>query len=311
VLRRRFQAIVVLLLRVRVTGLGEYPDYRVGTEPVTPDRIDDSSWSRAVRQTHAWSHRPGNLTQPEAPGLDHVLNGKVVIITGASSGIGAETARQLSRLGCRLTLAGRSEERLRALADELDTDALAVRTDVTASDDVRRMVDMTIERFGRIDVMFANAGIYIPGKVDEGDPAEWSNLMNVNIDGVLNCVHAVLGQMKAQGSGDILVTSSISGFVDIAWEPIYSASKHAIQGFVHTLRRQVAPMGLRVGAIAPGAVATELWGLTDPDEIARLADHEHSFIRAEDVARAVIFMLSQPPYVTIRDLVILPQGQDI
>lgn len=243
--------------------------------------------------------------------LEHNLDGKVVIVTGASSGIGAETARQLSRLGCRLTLAARSEERLSALAEEIGTDTLIVRTDVTSRDDVRRMVEATIDRFGRIDVLFANAGIYIPGKVDEGDPAEWSNLMDVNIDGVLNCVHAVLEQMKAQGSGDILITSSISGFVDIDWEPIYSASKHAIQGFVHTLRRQVAPMGLRVGAIAPGAVATELWGVTDPDEVERLALHEQSFIRAEDVARAVVFMLSQPPHVTIRDLVILPQRQDI
>ena len=243
--------------------------------------------------------------------LEHNLDGKVVIVTGASSGIGAETARQLSRLGCRLTLAARSEERLSALAEEIGTDTLIVRTDVTSRDDVRRMVEATIDRFGRIDVLFANAGIYIPGKVDEGDPAEWSNLMDINIDGVLNCVHAVLEQMKAQGSGDILITSSISGFVDIDWEPIYSASKHAIQGFVHTLRRQVAPMGLRVGAIAPGAVATELWGVTDPDEVERLALHEQSFIRAEDVARAVVFMLSQPPHVTIRDLVILPQRQDI
>ena len=173
------------------------------------------------------------------------------------------------------------------------------------------MVEATIERFGRVDVMFANAGIYIPGKVDEGDPDAWSYLMNVNVDGVLFCAHAVLEQMKAQGSGDILVSSSISGFVDIDWEPIYSASKHAVTGFVHTLRRQVAPMGVRVGLIAPGAVATELWDVTDPDEIDRLADEEHSFIRAEDVARAVVFMLTQPPYVTIRDLVIMPQKQDI
>lgn len=239
------------------------------------------------------------------------MDGKVVIITGASSGIGAETARQLSRLGCRLTLAARSAEKLSALADELDADVLIIKTDVTERDDIRRMVEATIDRFGRIDVMFANAGIYIPGKVDEGDPTEWSNLMNVNIDGVLNCAHAVLPQMKTQGSGDILVSSSISGHVDIDWEPVYSASKHAIQGFVHTLRRQVAPMGLRVGAIAPGTVATELWGITDPAEIERLTIGERSFIRAEDVARAAIFMLSQPPHVTIRDLVILPQKQDI
>ncbi len=239
------------------------------------------------------------------------MDGKVVIITGASSGIGAETARQLATLGCRLTLAARQIDKLEALAAELGTDVLALETDVTQRDQVTAMVDATIERFGRIDVMFANAGIYFPGKAIEGDPAEWADLIRVNVEGVLYCAHAVLDQMKAQGSGDILVSSSISGHVDIDWEPIYSASKHAVQSFVHTLRRQVVPLGLRVGAIAPGPVATELWDLTDPDEIARLADVEHSYMRAEDVARAVVFMLSQPPYVTIRDLVILPRSQDI
>jgi ribitol 2-dehydrogenase len=205
----------------------------------------------------------------------------------------------------------RSEEKLAALADELDADVLTMRVDVTVRHEVVRMVEATIERFGRVDVMFANAGIYIPGQAIEGDPDAWAQLMDVNIDGVLFCVHAVLEPMKAQGSGDILVSSSISGHVDIEWEPVYSASKHAIGGFVHTLRRQVAPLGLRVGAIAPGAVATELWDKTDPVEIERLSVQEHSFIKAEDVARAVAFMLSQPPHVTIRDLVILPQNQDI
>jgi ribitol 2-dehydrogenase len=117
--------------------------------------------------------------------------------------------------------------------------------------------------------------------------------------------------MKGQKSGDILITSSISGFVDIHWEPVYSASKHAIQGFVHTIRRQLSPMGIRVGAIAPGAVANELWGYTDEDEINQVAVKEHRFIRSEDVADAAVFMLSQPPHVTIRDLVMLPQNQDI
>ena len=239
------------------------------------------------------------------------LDGKVVIITGASSGIGAESARQLARQGCQLTLAARQTDKLETLAAELGSNTLTLRTDVTQRDEVVAMVEATIERFGRVDVMFANAGIYIPGQAIEGDPDAWSNLMKVNIEGVMYCAHAVLEQMKAQGSGDILVSSSISGFVDIDWEPIYSASKHAVTGLVHTLRRQVAPLGLRVGLIAPGAVATELWDKTDPDEIAQLADVERSFIRAEDVARAVVFMLSQPPYVTVRDLVILPQNQDI
>jgi ribitol 2-dehydrogenase len=239
------------------------------------------------------------------------LSDKVVIITGASSGIGAATARLLATQGCKLTLAARSADKLEALAAELATETLVIPTDVTNGQDIVNMVAKTIERFGRVDVMFANAGIYIPGQVEEGDPEAWSNLLNVNVDGVLRCVHAVLPQMKAQGSGDILVTSSISGFIDIHWEPIYSASKHAIQGFVHTLRRQVLKHGIRVGAIAPGAVANELWGFDDPTEIDRVSFGERGYLRSEDVANAVAFMLAQPPHVTIRDLVMLPQKQDL
>ncbi len=242
--------------------------------------------------------------------MTHPLAGKVVIITGASSGIGAATARALAALGCKVVLAARSAEKLDALAAELGSAALAVPTDVTLGADVTGLVAKTLDAFGRIDVLFANAGIYIPGKVAEGDPDAWANLMNVNVDGVLRCVHAVLPTMQAQRSGDILVTSSISGFIDIQWEPVYSASKHAIQGFVHTLRRQVAPQGIRVGAIAPGMVANELWGFHDEAAIDKQISN-HASLRSEDVANAVIFMLAQPPHVTIRDLVMLPQNQDL
>ena len=242
--------------------------------------------------------------------MAHVLEGKVVIITGASTGIGAATARALNKLGCRLTLAARSAEKLEALAAELGANALAVPTDITVPADITNMVDKTIAQFGHVDVLFANAGIYIPGKVAEGDPDAWANLMNVNVDGVLRSVHAVLPHMMAQKSGDILVTSSISGFIDIQWEPIYSASKHAIQGFVHTLRRQVLKDGIRVMAVAPGMVANELWGFYEQAKIDKIVA-ERGAIRSEDVADAVIFMLSQPPHVTIRDLVMLPQGQDL
>ena len=242
--------------------------------------------------------------------MAHPLSGKVVIVTGASSGIGAATARALGRLGCKLTLAARSADKLRALAEELGPAALDLPTDVTSGADVERMVAKTVEQFGRADVLFANAGLYIAGQVADGDPDAWARLMDVNVDGVMRCVHAVLPHMMAQRSGDILVTSSISGFIDIHWEPIYSASKHAIQGFVHTLRRQVAPFGIRVGAIAPGMVANALWGITEAAEIdARVA--ERASLRSEDVAEAVVFMLSRPPHVTIRDLVILPQNQDL
>jgi ribitol 2-dehydrogenase len=242
--------------------------------------------------------------------MQHPLAGKVVIVTGASSGIGAAAARTLASLGCKLTLAARSMDKLAALAKELGPATLPLQTDVGVGQDVENMVAQTVERFGRVDVMFANAGIYIPGQVAEGDPNAWARLMDTNVDGVLRCVHTVLPHMMAQHSGDILVTSSISGFVDIEWEPVYSASKHAIQGFVHTLRRQVAPYGIRVGSVAPGMVANELWGLTDPVDIDRRVA-ERTILRNEDVVQAVVFMLSQPPNVTIRDLVILPQNQDI
>lgn len=238
------------------------------------------------------------------------LTDKVVIVTGASSGIGAATARKLVELGCKVVLVARSAERLDALATELSPNALAIPTDVTNGDEVTHMVERTLEHFGRVDVLFANAGIYIPGQVIDGDPDEWANLMNVNVDGVFRTVHAVLPHMTAQKSGDILITSSISGHIDIHWEPIYSASKHAIQGFVHTLRRQVLADGIRVGAVAPGRVANELWGFTEQADIDEQVTQRAS-IRSEDVAEAVVFMLSQPPHVTIRDLVMLPQGQDL
>lgn len=233
-----------------------------------------------------------------------------MIVTGASSGIGAAAARTLAALGCNLVLAARSSEKLAALAGELGTAALAVPTDVTRGADVQVLIAKTLERFGRIDVLFANAGVYIPGQVVEGNPDDWANLMDVNVDGVLRCVHAVLPHMIAQRSGDVLVTSSISGHIDIHWEPVYSASKHAIQGFVHTLRRQVAQHNIRVGSIAPGMVANELWNINTPEEVdAYIA--RHASLRNEDVVNAVIFMLSQPAHVTIRDLVMLPQNQDL
>lgn len=238
------------------------------------------------------------------------LSGKVVVITGASSGIGAATARALAPLGCQLTLAARSADRLRALADEIGPAAIAVPTDVTQGPAVFRMVERTLEHFGHVDVLFANAGIYIPGQVAEGDPDAWAGLIDVNIHGVLRSVHAVLPHMRAQGCGDILVTSSISGHVDIVWEPIYSMSKHAIQSFVHTLRRQVAKHDIRVGAVAPGMVANELWGIMKEEDIAQRVA-ERSALRCEDVAEAVVFMLSRPRHVTIRDLVMLPAAQDL
>jgi ribitol 2-dehydrogenase len=243
--------------------------------------------------------------------MDYSLSGKVAIITGASSGIGAAAAQTLARLGCQVTLAARSADKLSALAATLGQDALPIRTDVTRQEEVEAMVKATLERFGRVDILLANAGIYLPGQiVDQPDAAQWAAVIETNVNGVLYCVHAVLPHMTAQKSGDILVTSSISGFVDIVWEPIYSASKHAVQTLVHTFRRQLAPHGIRVGSIAPGPVANELWGITKEEDIQKRVE-EHSALRSEDVAEVIAYMLSRPPHITISDLVLLPQIFDV
>lgn len=241
--------------------------------------------------------------------MPHSLTGKVVIITGASSGIGEAFARRLALQGCKLTLAARSVDKLEALAAQLDTEALVAPADMTDPAAIRAMVERTLERFGRLDVMCANAGVYVPGEFADGDIDELTRMLRINIDGVLRCAHLALPQMRAQGEGDIVVTSSISGFMDVHWEPIYSASKHAVQTFAHTVRRQLAGSGIRVMSLAPGQVANPLWGFHEAADIERVSVGDRTHLTSEDCADALVYMLSQPRRVTIRDLVILPQNQ--
>ncbi len=235
------------------------------------------------------------------------LTDKVVIITGASSGIGEASARLLADQGCKLTLAARSVDKLERLAGELSTEALVVRADMTEASDIANMVERTMARFGRIDVMLANAGVYIPGQFAEGDIDAYSMMLKLNVDAVFRCAHAVIPIMTAQGGGDIVVTSSISGHIDIIGEPVYSASKHAVQTFVHTLRRQVAAAGIRVMSLAPGPVANPMQWLYEAEEQKRAVEEAGSHLASDDCADAILFMLSRPAHVTIRDLVILPQ----
>jgi ribitol 2-dehydrogenase len=238
------------------------------------------------------------------------LQDKVAIVTGASSGIGRALARELARNGAKLVLTARSRERLAALADELDSETLVVPADMASAPEIAAVVERAVGKFGRLDIVLANAGVYLAGDVVEGDPDAWDQLISVNVNGVFRLVHAALPHLVARHSGDILITSSISGHQAIHWEPIYSASKHAIQSFVHGLRRQLLTTGVRVGAVAPGIVLNELWGITDPGEIDRKVA-EGAGLRSEDVAEAVLFMLTRPQNVTIRDLVMLPRSQDL
>ena len=242
--------------------------------------------------------------------MNQSLNGKIAIVTGASSGIGRAVAYELAKHGVKQVLTARSKDRLVALADDLDTEAIIVAADMTSPKDIRSIVEQAIAEFGRIDILLANAGIYISGDIIIGEPDAWDQLISTNVTGVFRLVHAALPHLVSQRSGDILVTSSISGHQAIQWEPIYSASKHAIQSFVHGLRRQLLTSGIRVGAVAPGMVLNELWGMIDPAEIDRKVE-QGAGLRSEDVAEAITFMLTRPQNVTIRDLVMLPRAQDL
>jgi ribitol 2-dehydrogenase len=238
------------------------------------------------------------------------LAGKVAAITGAASGIGLECSRILLSEGARVVLVDRDEEALRAVCAELGPQAIPLTIDVTDAGSVARMMPQILERTGHLDVFHANAGSYVGGEVLNGDPDAWDRMLNLNINAVFRSVHAVLPHMTKRKTGDIIVTSSIAGLVPVVWEPIYTASKHAVQAFVHTLRRQVSKHGLRVGAVAPGPVVTALikdW----PKEKLEAELAAGGLMQPTEVAEAVLFMLTRPRNVTIRDLVILPQCNDL
>ena len=238
------------------------------------------------------------------------LSGKVAAITGAASGIGLECARALIAAGVRVVLVDRAEDALKNVCAELGPNAIPLVIDLMKPASVATMMPQILEKAGRLDIFHANAGAYVGGPVLDGDPDTWDRVLNLNINAVFRSIHAVLPHMVERKTGDIIVTSSIAGLVPVVWEPIYTASKHAVQAFVHTVRRQVAPHGLRVGAVQPGPVVTALisdWPKDKlEDELAK-----GGLIQPVEVAEAVLFMLTRPRNVTIRDLVILPQSNDL
>ena len=235
----------------------------------------------------------------------------MVAVTGAGSGIGLATARALSQEGAAVLLAGRTTEKLASAAALMPGPCATLVLDVGSPGAGEELVRATVAAFGILDVLVANAGVYLPGNLWDGDPTDFDNLIATNVSGVINTVQAAVRAMRNAGrGGDIVVTSSVSGHQAISWEPVYSASKHAVQAFVHGVRRQLVGSGIRIGAVAPGLVLNDLWQITGQDEIdAKVAAGQG--IRSEDVAEAIVFMLTRPPHVGIRDLVLLPVNQEI
>lgn len=238
------------------------------------------------------------------------LNGKTAAITGAASGIGLACAKALLAEGAEVVLIDRDGDKLSRLCEELGDKAHGLTLDLFDGKAVSAMVPEIEKLAGPLDIFHANAGAYVGGAAAEGDPDAWDRMLNLNVNAAFRCVQAVLPGMIARKSGDVLFTSSVAGVVPVVWEPVYTASKFAVQAFLHSTRRQVAPHGIRMGAVLPGPVVTAL--LDDwPKEKMEEALANGSLMQPEEVAEAVVFMLTRPKGVVIRDMVILPNSVDL
>ena len=223
----------------------------------------------------------------------------VFLITGASTGIGAATARAAVETGYRVVLASRSDDRLRALAGELGGEgrALAVRCDVTSWEDQERMVATVLDAFGRIDVTFANAGFGAQRGFQEETPEFWRELVLTNVLGVAYTIRATLPAMR-DSTGHYVLTSSVAGRRALAGS-LYSASKHAVTAMGEALRQELNGTGIRVTLIEPGMVDTPFFD-----------NRPTSALEAEDIAGAVMYAVSQPPRVDVNEVLIRPTAQE-
>ena len=225
----------------------------------------------------------------------------VIGITGASTGIGAATARAAVEAGWRVVLGARSEEKLRALAEELggDEHALAVPCDVTDWDSQQAFVKVALDRHGRLDAFFANAGFGAKRGFLEESVEHWKAMIDTNVLGVALSIRAVLGQFREQGSGHMLITSSVAGRRALPGS-LYAATKFAATAMGEALRAEVADTDIRVTLIEPGMVDTPFFESRPSDAL-----------EPDDIARAVVYALSQPPHVDVNEILIRPVRQAV
>lgn len=238
------------------------------------------------------------------------LQGKAAAITGAASGIGLECAKILLEEGARVVLIDRAADRLNQICADLGDAAKPLVIDLLDGGQVSSMVPKITDLVGPLDIFHANAGAYVGGAASEGNPDTWDVVLNLNVNAAFRCVNAVLPGMIERKAGDILFTSSVAGVIPVVWEPVYTASKFAVQAFLHATRRQVSQHGIRMGAVLPGPVVTALlddWPRAKMEE----ALANGSLMQPREVAEAVLFMLTRPRGVVVRDLVILPNSVDL
>jgi NADP-dependent 3-hydroxy acid dehydrogenase YdfG len=247
--------------------------------------------------------------------MSNNIEGKVVVITGASSGLGEATARLLSAQGASVVLGARRIDRIQSLADELTSSggkALAIPTDVTHYDQVKRLVDAAVQTFGRIDVMLNNAGLMPHSPLERLKIDDWNRTIDVNIKGVLYGIAAALPYMKQQKAGHIINVSSVAGHKVRPSSAVYAASKAAVLVISEGLRQEVKPYNIRTTVISPGAVATELPNsVTEPDIAENIRKSYEIAIPADSFARAVAFAMSQPEEVDVNEILFRPTRQEL
>jgi NADP-dependent 3-hydroxy acid dehydrogenase YdfG len=247
--------------------------------------------------------------------MSNNIKGKVIVITGASSGLGEATARLLSKEGAKVVLGARRADRLKSLADEVTRDggkATAITTDVTRLDQVKNLADAAVQTYGRIDVMINNAGLMPQSLLEALKIDEWDRMVDVNIKGVLYGIAAALPYMKQQRAGHFINVSSVAGHKVGPGYAVYAATKHAVRALSEGLRQEVKPYNIRTTVISPGLVATELPNsVTDPDAAERIGKfYAEIAIPADSFARVVAFAMSQPDDMDVNEVLFRPTRQE-
>ncbi len=238
------------------------------------------------------------------------LKGKVAAVTGAASGIGLASTEAMIAAGAKVVLVDRDEKALRSVCARLGDRAVPLTVDLLDARQCASLLDDVLTKVDHLDILHANAGTYIGGDLVDADLDAIDRMLNLNVNVVIKNVRTVAPHMIERGSGDIIITSSVAGHSPVPWEPVYSPSKWAMTCFVQTMRRQLLRSGVRVGSVSPGPVISAL--LADwPEENLRKAKEAGALIEPKEVADAVMFMLTRPRNVTIRDVVVLPSAFDI
>jgi NADP-dependent 3-hydroxy acid dehydrogenase YdfG len=244
------------------------------------------------------------------------LDGKVAIVTGASSGIGEATALALAAQGAHVAVAARRAERLETLTKrimESGGQAISIVADVADEAQTREMVRKTNAELGRVDILVNNAGVMLLGAIDGADTEDWRRMINVNVLGLMYATHAVLPIMKQQGEGHIVNISSVAGRIARAGTGVYNATKWGVCAFSESLRQEVYKHKIRVTIIEPGLVATELpQHITNPaaKERAEAFYQSMTILESEDIAAAIVYAVTQPPHVNVNEILIRPTGQE-